>query len=102
MATIINIAPPPTIWIALEEASSPNAYPSITIAVFQMALERKIIGINHFNSIFAIPAGMDMYCPKPKLRGARNTETLPYFSKNLFSFLVFEGAINLFYIKLDR
>ena len=55
----------------------PNIYPKNNMAEFQRALDIKIMDINQRKSIFAIPAGMDIYCPNPKVKGAKNTEVLP-------------------------
>ena len=60
-----------------DEVSVPNIYPRNNMAEFQSALDIKIMEINQRKSIFAIPAGMEMYCPNPKVKGAKNTEVLP-------------------------
>lgn len=69
-------------YITIEFASDPKRYPSINIAKFQRALEVKMSAKNQGKFILAIPAGMEIYCPKPKVKGARATESFPYLEKN--------------------
>jgi len=51
-------------------------------------------GINQRKSIFAIPAGSEIYWPNPNVRGARATESLPYLEKNFFILAIFSTLIN--------